>query len=690
MSLERKDLENYAYERVDFGNDKDVLKTDCDIVEFLFDNCEISVPDEKHYFVNVNCLYIKSTLAAKRGVKYKDNAGGAKFLPGREACAYSGWFDFGHTNVKWEDVITLGIWGLRNRIKTYSDLNKDDDEKQRFYSNILRVYDAALRFMHRAAQKAKECGKEEIAKNIEFLCENSPTTMYQALQTSIIYYTLQQMFDGTYLRTLGRLDKILFPFYDENKKDEFYKLITEYLYEIDSFRATANIPFALGGTDTDGNSLFNKLSYMILETYSKEFLPNIKLHMLCSKNAPEDIIKMAFDAIRNGKNSIVFMSDEKVIESLMKIGEEKQDATNYHIVGCYECGGDGEITCSCNARVNVPKALEYALTGGIDIVTGKKIGLDREYALTSYENLYNEFSRQLKYLCECAMNCTDNFEESYRYMHSAPIMSATYTSALEKGKDLYCDYSAKYNNSSLNALGLATATDSLCAIKKLVYEDNVYSIDEFTDILKNNWENYEPLRLLIKNKYPKFGTANENADKIAKNIVDDLSDYVSGRPNKKGGIYRLGLFSIDWRWEFGGKTAASADGRKMGEPLSQNTSATFGADKEGATAHLISVASLDTSNTPNGTIVDIDLHLSAVNGENGLNTLVSSLKTYFELGGFAVHYNVLNTEVLKDAKLNPEKYPNLQVRLCGWNVLFSTLSDKEKDEFILRSERWTA
>ena len=100
---------------------------------------------------------------------------------------------------------------------------------------------------------------------------------------------------------------------------------------------------------------------------------------------------------------------------------------------------------------------------------------------------------------------------------------------------------------------------------------------------------------------------------------------------------------------------------------------------------MISASKIDTSKTPNGAIVDIDLHSSAVRGENGITALVSSLKTYFELGGFAVHYNVLDTNVLMDARKNPEKYPNLQVRLCGWNVLFSTLSEKEKDEFIARS-----
>lgn len=302
-----------------------------------------------------------------------------------------------------------------------------------------------------------------------------------------------------------------------------------------------------------------------------------------------------------------------------------------------------------------------------------------------FDDFYKEFIIQAQNLALNAIAVTDVYEKEYRNLHSSPVLTATYTCALEKGGDLYCDYSAKYNNSSLNALGLATATDAICAIKKLVYDDKDMSLSDFINVLKSDWEGLEQLRLKIKNKYPKFGVADKNADLVAKDIIDNISAVVNGRPNVKGGIYRLGTFSIDWRWEFGQKTAASADGRKKGQTLSQNTSASFGADTLGATAHLLSLCALDATKMPNGSIADIDLHASSVVGENGLNSLVSTLKTFFDLGGFAVHYNVLDTEVLKKAKLSPELYPNLQVRLCGWNVLFNSLTEKEKDEFIARS-----
>lgn len=686
MSLSREQLLNWVEDRVVLGEGLDILKNDCEIVEFMLDHCEIEIPKSNRFFVRVNCAGISDNVIAKRRKRIRSLIDEG-LRDGLEALAHTGYCDYSHTTAEWESVIGLGIYGLRERVAQYARENSENEETTAFYEQILKVYDAALRFMGRASDKALLCERKEMAQTLLNLTKGHPSNLFEALQTSIIYYFLQHFFDGTYLRTLGRLDRLYYPYYVREDKAKADQILLDYVREIDRLDAPSNIPFALCGTDADGRELINELSYVWLDTYKKADTTNTKLHLLCSEHTPEDIVKKAFQYIREGNNSIVFMSDKRVIEALKKQGIEHKDAVDYHVVGCYECGGAGELTCSCNARVNIPKALELALNRGKDMLTGKLIGLGNSGDFETFEELCAEFERQLTYLCKCAMTITDLYESHYAEIHSAPILSGTYTSALEMGGDLYLNYTAKYNSSSLNAIGLATATDSLAAIRKAVFEDKTVTLEEFTEILRSNWKEKEYLRLLIKNKYPKYGQGDVKTDAIAKRIVDVLSDTVSYKPNVKGGKWRLGLFSINWRWDLGEKTAASADGRLCGETLSQNTSASFGADKEGTTAHLISVARLDTSKTPNGAIVDIDLHSSAVRGENGLNALVASLKTYFELGGFSVHYNVLDTEILKDAKQNPEKYPNLQVRLCGWNVLFSSLSEKEKDEFIARSMR---
>lgn len=685
MSLSRENLVDWVDRHVVFGEDIDVLRNDCEIIKFMLDNSEIQVPEQNRFFVKVNCAGISSIVIKKRTRILAGLVDSVGLRDGVDSLAYTGSYDYSHTTTEWETVIKLGIYGLRNRIAEYAQGNTLNEKTKSFYGQILNVFDAALRFMKRAADAAALCGRSEIATSLLHLTKGSPTNLFEVLQTSIVYYYLQQFFDGTYLRTLGRLDQLYYPYYVQENKTEADQLLLDYIKEIDRLDAPANIPFAIGGTDVDGRDLINELSYVLLDTYKKADTTNTKLHLLCSEHTPDDIIKKAFQYIREGSNSIVFMSDQRIIKALEKQGVAHEDAVKYHVVGCYECGGEGELTCSCNARVNIPKALELALNGGKDMLTGKPVGLENSGHFETYEALFAEFERQLVYLCQCAMKVTDLYEAHYSEIHSAPILSGTYTSALQKGGDLYLDHTAKYNSSSLNAIGLATATDSLAAIRKAVFEDKTVTLNELTEMLKSDWKENEHFRLLNKNKYPKYGQGHTKTDEIAKRIVDVLSDAVSCKPNVKGGIWRLGLFSIDWRWAFGEKTAASADGRHNGETLSQNTSASFGADKEGATAHLISATRIDTSKTPNGAIVDIDLHSSAVRGENGLNALVASLKTYFELGGFAVHYNVLDTAVLMDAKRNPQKYPTLQVRLCGWNVLFSSLSEKEKDEFIARS-----
>ena len=661
-----------------------ISSVDCDVIEFLLDNCEINIPKENRFFIRVNCAGIQNKIIAQRAEKYKEQVVELGLAEGEEVRAYTGSYDFNHTSTEWENVVTLGIYGLRKRVLEYAEKNSDESKRE-FYQNVIRVYDAALRFIKRASEVALSEGKPEMAWGLSNLSEHEPQNMFEALQTTMIYYVLQLYFDGTYLRTLGRLDQMLWQFFKHEEKEKIRELFHDYLDEVNSFQYDANIPFAIAGTDEEGNCAVNELSYLWLDVYRKAKTAYVKVHILCAENTPRDLLEQAFESVREGRNSIVFMSDKKIIESLEKLGESHEDAVNYHVVGCYECGGNNEITCSCNARVNIPKALELALNNGKDMLTGQLIGLEHNRSFTSFEELYTEFTRQLVHLCDCAMKVTDIYESHYGQIHSSPIFSGTYTAALEKGGDLYSDYAAKYNNSSVNALGLGTVTDALAAIRKLVFEDKWMTLEQLTEILKSDWKGQEQLRLLIKNKFPKFGVGDEKTDAIAMDIVEVLAASISGKPNAKGGVYRLGLFSLDWRWEFGERTAASADGRHAGETISQNTGASFGADKEGATAHLISASAMNASETPNGAVVDIDLHASSVRGQNGIKTLLATLLTYLERGGFAVQYNILDTEILKEAKLNPEKYPNLQVRLCGWNVLFSSLSDKEKDEFIARS-----
>ena len=678
--METKLLLENAVRMADADTAEDVTAVDAQIIAYLLENCEFTFPESAVFFGNCNCETITRQITWRRQSRICGDAFTEENRNAVSARAYSGDPDFGHTAPLWDDILTLGLPGLRARVL---ELSPDPDSV--FVRAELLVLDAASAFLKRIAPIAAEAGKTKLANGLIHLADHAPETLFQAMQLMFVYYTLQHHFEGTNLRTLGRLDRLLAPFAAKEDPAAVRELVRDFMREIDTLRAPANIPFMLCGSDEAGQDLTNEMSRLILQTYTELKPTNTKFHILCTPGTPKDFIRDALVSVKNGANSIVFMNDSLVIDSLRKLGETHEAAVNYSVVGCYECGGAEETACTCNARLNLPKALELALHGGRDALTGEKIGADTDNKYPTFEALYSGFRTQIRYLIGQALAITDRYEEKYARLHASPFFTATYPTCLRNGADVYCGYSAAYNNSSLNAIGLATAVDSLAAIRKLVYEDRRMTLDEVISVLDSNWAEQTVLQGIIRKKFPKYGNGDPAVDVLAAAVVKDLSDAVNNVPNAKGGVYRLGLFSIDWRLDYGAHTAASADGRAKGEALSQNTGASFGADREGATAHLHSVTAIDASDTANGCIVDLDLHSSSVQGENGTEVLASTLKTYLEKGGYAIHYNVLDTDTLEDAKVHPENYPNLQVRLCGWNVKFTELSRTAQDEFIRRS-----
>ena len=306
MSLSRERLLAWVEAHISLCEGLDVLRNDCDIIEFLLDNCEIEIPECNRFFVKVNCIGIADTVISKRRKRIRGLID-ARFRDGVEALAYTGYCDYSHTTAEWESVIGLGIYGLRKRIAEYAQNNTEKEKAREFYVQVMRVYDAALRFIGRASDKAASCGRSEMAAALLRLTKDAPSNLFEAFQTSIIYYFLQHFFDGTYLRTMGRLDRIYYPYYMQEDKAYADKLLLDYVKEIDGLDAPSNIPFALGGSDADGRDLVNELSYIWLDTYKKAETVNTKLHLLCSEHTPEDIVKKAFQYIREGNNSIVFM-----------------------------------------------------------------------------------------------------------------------------------------------------------------------------------------------------------------------------------------------------------------------------------------------------------------------------------------------------------------------------------------------
>lgn len=685
--MTREEMLAYAKHRSNNYELEDVTEADTDIFVYVLDHMEARMQEGNRFFVDTDSEVVSSkTLEARKAIVRKwwtDENGTADAV---ESTLFYGGMDYGHTCPGWQDVLDLGIAGLRARAVRYAARKENTPQQQRFYDSIVTVYDAALRYMDRAALVAADAGNEEMANGIRELMQNKPTTLFGALQTMVVFYMFQHTVECSMIRTFGRLDQLLYPYFTA-EKDRAYavKLLDDFVDTLDVMDpGAANLPFALGGYDTDGNCAVNELSYLLLEAYRKKPHPNVKLHIMCSDVTPKDFIQNALDSACSGNNSICFFSDKTVIKSLLNIGALEEDTRRYAILGCYEAAAYAEVACTSAGRLNLPKALEVALYRGEDIVTGKQIGRNHTHKFDTFEDVFAAFEEQLRAACRGSIEMANHMERNSARLHAAPFFSSSFGITMEKGADIFNGYAAKYNNTSVCAIGLATCVDSLAAIRKLVFEDKTVTMEQLLEILRNDWKDAEVLRQTVKNTYPKYGQGNAAVDSLAARVVGILSEEINNRPNVKGGVFRLGILSITWRWQMGEKTGASADGRHCGETLSLNTGASFGATKYGTTAHFISVSQIGNDRCPNGSICDIDLHVSSVAGDNGRYAMRTSLETFFEMGGFAVHYNVLDTDILRKAKANPELYPDLQVRLCGWNVRFSDLSEKEKDEFIAR------
>lgn len=589
--------------------------------------------------------------------------------------AFGGGHDFGHTSPNSELLLKVGFSGLLKRAEEYSKKDGLSKKQKDFYESCIILLSAIPVFLNRLADQIApyDCESETCLRNI---AAGAPKNTYEAMQTLISYFFLHEFVFGTRVRTLGRLDVLLSPFYEKDlengtfTKEEITEMLRFFLYKFWAANIDYDLPFCLSGIDMDGNEVTNELTYLIVETYNELDIHSPKIHIRVSDKTPKEFIKLVMKCIRGGNSSFVFTNDAVTVKALMDVGIEERDARNYVPIGCYEPAVWGvEIGCTGNASIISSKAAEYAMNDEV----------------SSFDDYKAAVKKHLANLTDRVVHIITSIEKHYGEFYADPFLSCMYDKCMENGADAY-EGSAKYNNSSINYQSIASLTDIICAVKKLVFDENRLSFKELSEFLANNWEGNEQLRQYALSIPEKYGNGNAFADSIAKEFSDFAGDYLNNTPNGRGGVFKAGLFSINENFYFGTKAGATADGRFAGEPLSKNLCATVGMDKNGITALINSVTAMDHSKFSNGSVLDIILHPSAVTGEDGLMAMCGILYAYIKRGGFAMHGNVFDSTELRKAQKDPAKYANLQVRVCGWNAFFVNLTKAEQDAFIKQAE----
>jgi len=604
------------------------------------------------------------------------------------------WPDYDHSVPVWERVFDLGFAGLLEESEKVRNRKNCTEGETAFYDGIKITYEAIIDFVGRLYDLAKITpGSEKMATALKNIQYTPPSTFYEALLVDYIYFMLSEYIEGLQVRSLCNFDRIFYSYYVNDLKNGITEeeIRTDLAYFFLQFTAIGNYwnqPVFLGGCKADDTTEINELSYLFLDVYDKMKIYNPKIQIKVAENMPKDFILKALDMIRRGHNCIVFVSDATIRKALVRAGATEEDARLCNIKGCYEYAVQGSMVCEMN-YFNLLKPLEYTLHEGCDGVTKSFAGMKSPAvaSYSSFEEFYDEYKRQLSFVVDMAIDVVNSYENYLDYINPQSMLSATYPECIKRGRDALGG-GAKDNISSMAIGFIGELADSLAMIKKYVFDKKELTLPEFVEMLDNNFEGNELFRRKLLNDRDKYGNNKELPDSIAKDIVDFLAKYICGRDNaeKRGGSWNCSYHVARMSYEQAGRTATSPNGRLIGEELSKNCSASMGQNREGATTAVLSVTKLDATAFCGDASLDLGLLPSAVKGDDGLEAMYGLLMTFVKRGGHAMHINVFDAETLRDAQKNPDKYQDLQIRVCGWNVLWNNINKAEQDGFIRQAE----
>ncbi|MCQ2754067.1 MAG: hypothetical protein MJ231_03365 [bacterium] len=674
------------------------------IIKYVLENTRIDI-NQSDYFITLYCcnrLAINSVLYRWNDEKFSKMPEISEIMNDfNDSGAVAMWPDFDHVVPDWQSLLELGFVGIRERARKYRKLHEEKgtltkDVEAHFdgieveYTAIIkfidRLYKYALTKTHNKAKAVSECLKS--------IRDGAPKNIYEAMQVMYIYFMISESVDFYQVRSLGNgLDNTLYSFYKNDLKNGTYTRdeIKEFLgYFMLQWQAIGNYwgqPFYMGGTDENGNTKINDLSYDIIDVYDELGLYNPKIQIKANINTPKKFLYKIFDMIRNGKNSFVFCCEPGMIKAVMGYGATYDEALNMDIRGCYETGVRANEVCTCSGYVNALKPVLFVLYNGYDTTSKKQVGINTGdiNEIKTFDDFYSALLKQWSALIEKTIFVSSSYEKYLGLINPSSLYSATIEGSLEKGLDAYQN-GVKYNTSAILNCGLASMVDSVMAIKEFVFDKKEITLETLRDALDANWKGYEKIRLKVLNSKHKYGNGDPDTDMYAEALSRYFCMRVNNRPNARGGVYKAILHSArEYVWQ-GELTQATPDGRKAGEEISKNASPSVGMDKQGVTALVKSALKLKPYMYHESFCLDVMLHSSAVTGNEGLKIMDSLLNLYIKNDGMSIQFNVFNADTLRDAQKNPEKYKNLQVRVCGWNVLWNNLSRKEQDAYICRAD----
>ncbi|MBO7592198.1 MAG: glycyl radical protein [Bacteroidaceae bacterium] len=618
--------------------------------------------------------------------------------------------------------------------KTLSELDFINDpeatDKQQELQAMDISCDAAILFAERHAELAEKMAaiesdpqrKEELLKIAEvcrWVPAHAPRDMQEAIQMYwFVHLGTVTELNGWDCMNPGHIDQHLYPFYQKGlaegtmTREKAKELLSCFWIKFNNQPAPPKVGITalesgtyndftninIGGIDKFGYNAVNELSYIILEIQEElhELQPGLSIHV--SEVTPDEFVMAGAKVIRQGHGYPSVFNPDVYTKELVRQGKTQEDANEGGCSGCIEVGAFGKEAYILTGYLNTPKILEITLNNGIDPMTGKKLGLETgdPRTFTSYEELYEAYHKQMIYFVNLKLAVNNYIERMFSLYAPATFLSLFIDDCITCGRDYYSG-GARYNTTYIQCTGLGTITDCLSTLKKHVFEDKKFTMDELLEAVATNWGRgdecqlsttdcqLEKTRQFILNRTPFFGNDDDYADSIAVKVYNDLVAAIEGHPNTRGGKTQLNMLSTTCHNYFGSVCGASVNGRLAHFAISDGTSPAHGADTNGPTAVIKSLGKLDQTQS-GGTLLNVRFVPSLLKRDEDLMKLVSLIRTYFRMGGHHIQFNIVDTQTLLDAQQQPDDYKDLLVRVAGYSDYFNDMTEQLQNEIIARTE----
>ena len=643
----------------------------------------------------------------------------------------------GHVCADYEKLLRVGWKGLRREVREHLDAldtsRAEDARKRDFYLAEDAALDGASTYFRRYGELAESMAAaerdpvrrkelERIASNCLWVSEEPPRDFWEAIQLWHLATNMIIIESNGHSVTYGRFDQIFRPFYERDvasgtltreQMQELIELSFIKMHELRKIRDTSAIIFSsgtimggtaldVGGIDAEGNDAVNDLSYMVLDAHAHTRIPNPWMGVRLNEKNPRAFWEKTFNVIRIGTGEPKIFNDEMMIRALTNYGKPLEEARNYVGVGCVEpCVPGKTYGMHDSGSFNLAKVLQLAINGGRCIDCSEAcpyhasctgLGPDTGSLATakSFDDVVASFKAQMKYWCDLMLSCINKMDLAQQRLKPLPYLSLLMDDCIARGVDITAG-GARYNHSGPQAVGLGTTADSLSAIKQLVFEEKRVTGAELLAALKADWAGYETLYAYVNGpQVHHYGNDDPFADELAKLVIGEYCANVEHRPTPHGGEYMPGVFSVTNNVMHGSVDAATPDGRRAYEPVSDcmgPVHTRFGShDISGPTAVANSVAKMDQSRIGNGIILNWKFSPGTVAGDEGREKLMDLMKIYFENGGMQSQFSIVGKETLQAAQRKPEDYQGLLVRIAGYSAYFVELSEGLQNDLIGRTE----